>query len=79
MFSTITGCFRRSASFWPTMRVAVSVGPPGGNGTTILIVWLGQAWAKAEPISRGAAARASTKRREVRASGEEGEVVIVTS
>jgi len=66
-FSTTTGCFRRSASFWPTMREAVSVGPPAGKGTMSLIILSGQAaWARAPPqmpASSGAAARARAARR----------------
>jgi hypothetical protein len=35
-FSTTTGCFHASLSFCATVRVMMSVAPPGGNGTTIL-------------------------------------------
>src|SRR4051812_28666688 len=36
-FSTTTGCFHDSLSFCAIFRVMMSVAPPGGNGTTILI------------------------------------------
>src|SRR6185312_3385768 len=36
-FSTTTGCFRRSESFWPTRRERMSAPPPGAYGTMILI------------------------------------------
>ncbi len=55
-FSTTTGCLSRSASFWPTMRAAVSVGPPGGNGTTSLMGLVGQACAMAAVPVRAAKA-----------------------
>jgi hypothetical protein len=34
LFSITTGWPSRSDSFWPTIRATVSVGPPGGCGTT---------------------------------------------
>ena len=40
-FSTTTVCLRRSANRCPTMREAVSVGPPAGNGTISLMVLSG--------------------------------------
>jgi hypothetical protein len=45
------------------MRAAVSAGPPGGNGTMILIGFAGNAWANA---SRGRAAADKTAAAEVR-------------
>ena len=58
------------------MREAVSVGPPAGNGTTSLIILLGQAWACAgavpsRPMAETAAVAASTARRE-KGGGEKG-------
>ena len=35
-FSITTPWPQISASFWPTMRMLTSVGPPAGNGTTML-------------------------------------------
>src|SRR5260370_449184 len=70
-FSTTTVCLRRSPSFWPTMRDAVSVGPPAGKGTTSRSILLGQPVSArappAMPASSGAAARARTLRRVGRA------------
>ena len=40
-FSTMTLCPSVSPSGWAISRAATSVGPPGGNGTTILITRLG--------------------------------------
>jgi hypothetical protein len=41
------------------IRTAVSAGPPGGNGTTILIGFDGNAWAKAPRGSDNAASAAA--------------------
>jgi hypothetical protein len=46
----MTGC---------AMRTAVSAGPPGGNGTMILIGFDGNAWAAAPRGSGGKQERAS--------------------
>src|SRR3954471_13407725 len=37
-FSTTTGCFRFSLSFWPITRDRMSVPPPGGYGDTMRTV-----------------------------------------
>ncbi|MNT54195.1 hypothetical protein D3C72_1913350 [compost metagenome] len=62
-FSTMMVCFRRGPSFSITMRVTMSVEPPGVYGTMILMGLLGQssaAWAG--PAARPAAARAANNR-----------------
>ena len=41
------------------IRTAVSAGPPGGNGTTILIGFVGKAWANAPRGSDSAARTAA--------------------
>jgi hypothetical protein len=72
LFSTMTGCLRRKASFWPTMREAVSVGPPAGKGTISLMVLLGQACAKALPASIGRARASRTRRVGLESFSEKG-------
>src|SRR3954462_8126188 len=43
-FSTIT-CWPRLADIdWPVSRAMVSIGPPGGKGTIILIGLSGEGW-----------------------------------
>src|SRR5882757_3692457 len=64
-FSTMT-CWPRSApNFSATTRPAVSVAPPGMYGTTILICWVGQVWARTAeaPTMVQPALAASTVRR----------------
>src|SRR5258706_6835353 len=56
LFSTMTGCFSRSPSCWPTMRARRSAPPPGAYGTMILIGLLGKSCA-IEASGRRSAAR----------------------
>ncbi len=42
-FSTTTGCFHISLSFWPSARASTSDVPPGANGTMMRIGLLGKA------------------------------------
>jgi hypothetical protein len=44
LFSTTTGWPSRAASFSATTRPMASVPPPAANGTTRVIVRVGQVW-----------------------------------
>src|SRR5687767_5372624 len=58
LFSTTTGWPQLSLSFCATDRASTSVVPPGGKGTTMVMVLDGYACAKAEGVVRMAAAMA---------------------
>ena len=47
LFSTITGWPMAEESLVDTARASTSVVPPAGNGTTMVTVLVGQAWAEA--------------------------------
>src|SRR5688572_11839085 len=65
-------CFRPCDIFCATMRVATSVGPPGGKGTTTVIGLAGQASAKAAPATSGSARAMSARRAGLRREREKG-------
>jgi hypothetical protein len=56
LLSTITVCFRIVPICWPTERATTSVEPAGANGTTQVIVLLGQVSAKAVAVFKVVAA-----------------------
>src|SRR5690242_9273189 len=58
-FSTITGCFNRSVSCWPTRRARMSAPPPAAYGTMILMGLEGYSCAAAGAMQQAAASRAA--------------------
>src|SRR5258706_8471427 len=57
LFSTITGCFRRSPSCWPTTRARMSAPQPAEYGTMTLMGFDGKSCARAPSGRRRAASR----------------------
>src|SRR5574343_857916 len=63
LLSTTTGCPKAGASFSANTRAAMSGPPPGGKGTTRVMVLAGKAWACARPSGRPAAIQALSAHR----------------
>src|SRR2546421_5425373 len=72
-FSTITGCLRRAASCWPTMRARMSAPPPAAYGTMILMGLWGKSWHEA----RGARHERATVRIAASALGMRRVVIVL--